>query len=366
MNQWGETSASVATGNQVVGANQGIQITGSLPLGVTKMRYYVKASGGGNVERVYETTSLPFTMSVEATLFLPVPTRNTAFLPDVDGPTFASASLFRWLNEALQEAARLCNGIPDISGFPTTAGRGLYEANGVWNKISHAWYDGWPVAMAGKGDAFYLNRIQSSFPYGAILQHLSDRLIIELMYQPDRTAAFTTLNGAISVTADTIPLVSSANFDASLSLARIGGVSGEIVAYSNISGNSLTGVIRGLSGTVAQAWANGAVVDELNFRFAGMRHFTNPNYIPGDSAKNLPVPPAWRTPLIEYVLNRSREGEQDSRESQRKMQAFAQMITSGAFSMTKIVMGPRQVGGYGEGHETRGGLGSMGGGVIVR
>jgi len=68
----------------------------------------------------------------------------------------------------------------------------------------------------------------------------------------------TTLSGNITNTATTIPLTSTSGFTTSGVIA----VDSEFITYSGISGSSLTGATRGVSGTVAVAHSSGAAVAE--------------------------------------------------------------------------------------------------------
>jgi len=70
------------------------------------------------------------------------------------------------------------------------------------------------------------------------------------------TSTASTLNGALSASATTIPLVSSSSF-ASNGTITIGS---EYINYTGKSGNSLTGVTRGVAGSTAAAYGTGLSV----------------------------------------------------------------------------------------------------------
>ena len=70
-------------------------------------------------------------------------------------------------------------------------------------------------------------------------------------------AAKTTLSATISATATSIPLTSAASFPASGGHIKI---DSEEISYATKSGNTLTGVIRGLTGTTAATHTSGAFV----------------------------------------------------------------------------------------------------------
>lgn len=77
-----------------------------------------------------------------------------------------------------------------------------------------------------------------------------------------KTTGNTTLNGALTAAATTIPVANAAGFNPNGGLAVINWVTGvvfgtmECISYAGVSGNSLTGCVRGLGGTSAQAHNN--------------------------------------------------------------------------------------------------------------
>ncbi|HEV2614608.1 MAG TPA: hypothetical protein VGV92_07865 [Gammaproteobacteria bacterium] len=73
-------------------------------------------------------------------------------------------------------------------------------------------------------------------------------------------SAATTLNGALSNSATSIALVNASGFTNSGTSAAI--VDNEVITYTGVSGNTLTGVIRGINGTAAVAHSSGANVQQ--------------------------------------------------------------------------------------------------------
>lgn len=75
------------------------------------------------------------------------------------------------------------------------------------------------------------------------------------MYEGINNSPITILDGALSASATTIPVVATAAFPTPPSLCTIGTDEGaELVLYTGISGSSLTGCTRGFNGTTARAW----------------------------------------------------------------------------------------------------------------
>lgn len=340
-NQWGETTASAAVTGLVVGVNQGIQVTApafATNPAATGRRVYFAQTGQPYVQ-FQASTFVPFTISSPGTPGTP-PTRNTSFYPDSDGPFLSAYTLYDWLNDGLTVAAYVCKGIPDIAGIQMVSGQGFYTMPGMWDKLEDVWYDGFPVALDARSGAFYRN-VLSGITFIAILQTNSDRQILELQPQPSRAGGASQLALPMAISDTTAALLSSATFGLPLGMAQIGT---EIVSYGRISAFSeLLGCSRGLGGTQQQAWIAGTAVTELNFRFGGLRLNQQVTYTPGMSGVTLQVPPAWKPALIDYIVGKFREGEQNPQsagESLKKFTAFLKDHSRG----TKQTAGPRQVG----------------------
>lgn len=358
-NRWGETLPSAIVTPPVVGANVGLQITGPTVLPVTGSgwrAYY--ALHGQPLTQFQSSPTIPFTISAPGAPGTP-PNRSTAFYPDSDGNRYSAYTLYRWLNEALETASMVTGGIPDTSGVNTIAQQGQYVLPGRWKKLWHCWYNGFPVAWAGSQDMFYRNKL-SGISWLALIQQNADQMVMELQPQPDRTGGQTTLAATLNPGDTIVQLTSAATFYLALGLAQIGN---EIIAYSGISGSNLTGISRGMGGTPQQVTQAGAAVSELNFRFNGLRIFDSPEFFPGMSTSGLAVPPGWKRPLIDYIVSKSREGEQSVQDAKEKLAEFTGLIKQ-SVKGNEQVAGPRQVGGStypGDAYPTSGGFG-----IIVR
>jgi hypothetical protein len=359
-NIWGETPPSAIVAGLNIGVNQGIQITAPLfntNPAATGCRVYFALPGQPYVQ-YQRSTVIPFTISSPGLPGTP-PTRNTSFYPDSDGPMVSAYTLYDWLNDGLTVAAHVAHGIPDMSGIQMVSGTGMYIFPGMWDKLENIWYDGFPVAFDARSGAFYRNTL-SGITFIGILQTNSDRQVMELQPQPSRSGGNTTLSASIGITDVTIPLAAIGNIGLPLGMAQIGD---EIVTYSSFNGGNLVGCVRGMGGTQQAAWAGGTAVKELNFRFGGLRLNQQVRYSPGDSMITLQVPPGWKPALVDYLVGKFREAEQNSQgagESLKKFTAFVKDYTRG----TKQTAGPRQVGNVtpaGDGYPSA----SSGGRIIV-
>lgn len=215
---------------------------------------------------------------------------------------------------------------------------------GIWDKLENCWYDGFPVAFDARGGAFYRN-VLSGITFICILQTNADRQIVELQPQPSRSGGNTTLSAPIGLTDTSIPLASIAQIGLALGMIQLGvPPNHEIISYGSLSGGSLRGCSRGLGGTQQQAWVAGTVVKELNFRFGGLRLNQQVQYAPGQALTSLQVPPGWSPALVDYLIGRFREAEQNPQGKGESIKAFTSFLKDYTRG-TKQTAGPRQVGG---------------------
>lgn len=324
-----------------------------VPSGIVKYRVYY---GIGSPTRYVEGASLPVAISAAGTAGS-IPTRSTAFDPDADGRHVSARAFYDWLNDALKLAARITGGIRDHTGIASVNGSPHYLTTGQWKRLTHGWFDGYQMEGPVNRSAFFYRTSQTgqSGAFAVTLQ--SDRMLIELYPQPNRTAGSTTLSGALSATGVTASAVSTADFVLTFGLAMIGT---EIVAYNGIASNQLAQLVRGLGGTKEQAWGVGTAVNELNVRFAGLRFHTQ-EYEPGDAATTLQVPVGWESLLHLYVLAMYREAEQEYPEAIRKRQEFEQEFIKWASSNDYPVS--TQIGGSTWADAPV--YGGLGGGVLI-
>ena len=365
---WGETTPSAEVGPITVDATHGIQITGTLPLGVTEVTLYIGLSAG-NENFVFSNATLPFVVNSIAGGYGDVPSvRNTAFMPDSDGRAISAFAVYRWINDGLEDGAAVCGGgLPDVSGVSSVSGQGIYTLTGNWWRADKAWYDGYPMSIAGTDTIFRKNLVTGNYAMSFVVSHVDERVIIEAWPQPSRTsgvvnvtpALTATTTGAIATTAGATPFVLPMGL-----VLLSDGTNSEIAYYSQIiSPTSLTLAVRGLGGTIARSFAAGTcTATELNIFFHGLR--IPPKYRLGQSAATLNTPPGWKSALDHYLLHRFKTAERDMQGAKSEYEQFKQIIQ--ASPMNKPVGGPRQIQvGGARGIETYPGLGSFFGGVIV-
>jgi hypothetical protein len=374
INAWGETLPSNEL-SVTVGAGQNafsvdfqtalgsIPINNRLYIGISSNGEASWLSFSGTTGTIQVTNINPLTSVGGTTVSGSPPTRSSAFLPDTDGRFASAGTWYRWLNSALNTAAYVCKGIPDTSGIQMIQQQGMYTMPGVWTKLDNMWFDGYPLAADARGGGFYRN-VLNGISFIIILQTNSDRQIIELQPQPNRTGGNTTLSVAAGITDSQLSLVSTASIALSLGMAQIGtGPNAEVVSYGTLGGPGMIGVARGLGGTQQQAWPIGTPVIELNFRFGGLRLNQQVQYQPGQSLISLQVPPGWKPALVDYILGKAREGERKGPEAKEYLQKFSSFLKDYVMG-TRQTAGPRQLGSVtpaGDGYPSA----SSGGRIIV-
>lgn len=310
-NAYGETTGVETTGI-IVGVNQGIQITSPLQPSATTIRAYLTLPGGaaGSEQQYIESTVSPFTISTPPPNAGVPPLLNKAFLPDTDGELISATAVFGWLNDGLKMISRMAGGLLDYAGMPSQINQPLYQlpSGSHWIEITSIWYDGYWMLGGDRGYFYRRNQVTSSILSSATISVINNNMVLEVYPQPARTAAATTLAGGGMLATDTVAmLTSTAGFLLPFGFWQ---ADTEIMAYGGISGNQLTGLIRGLGGSAAVAHNAGAPVQELNIFWNGKRQI-DPNFQPGQSASILPIPNGWDVLLAQYISGRAKNIEHD-------------------------------------------------------
>lgn len=365
-NPWGETLGAAEITGLVVGAGQGIQITSPLLPSATTIRAYLTSGAAGTELQFIESTVSPFNITTPLTASGAPPSRSTAWLPDTDGKMVSAFTVYRWLTQGLSRLARKVGGITDYTAIGSVVSQPMYVMNGQWQKINSMWYDGFDLTLANQRDYFRRNTIQSSVLASAAVSIAADRIILEVFYQPIRTAGATTLSVAMVTPSDiTATMTSIGGFQtfAPPMFVQFGtGPTAEIAAFSLLSGTTLKNLIRGVGGTTPQAWPQGTQVFELNMPILGKRLFSS-TYLPGNSLNVLPVPIGWETILPTFLLHKMREAEQERSEAQGLLKEFDDACMEFLRSNRQLA-GPQQV-KQSPVIETVPGFGSSLGGVVL-
>jgi hypothetical protein len=281
--------------------------------------YLTSANGAAGTEQQYvQSSTSPFTISTPPVNAGIPPTQSTAYLPDSDGNSFSAAALYGWLNDGLNKMSRNVGGILDYCGVPTSAGQPLYVCPGQWLQITDVWFSGYWVQGGRRLEFYRRNTVQTQILQAVTVSIMSDKQVIEVSYQPNRNAGVTTLTADLSATSTSSAIASSSVFLLPFGFAQIGT---EIVAYSTLGTGTMTGLIRGIGNSFAQAWPAGTTVTELSLFWCGKRLFTT-KFSPGNASQVLPVPSGWEEILPLYIRSMVKAAEQDDQASASLMQQF--------------------------------------------
>jgi hypothetical protein len=342
LNAYGETIAASETAGLTVGVNQGIQITSPLQPSANRIRAYLTLPNGaaGTEQQFIESATSPFTISTLLPNAGVPPQLNKAFLPDTDGGLISATAMFGWINDGLKILSRMAGGLLDYAGVPSVINQPLYTIEQTWIEITSIWYDGWWMKGGDRGQFFRRNTITSSILSSATISVYNNRMILEVYPQPSRTAAATTLANPMSATDTTATLTSTSGFVLPFGFVNI---DGETMAYGAISGNVLTGLVRGLGGSGAVLHLAATAVNELNLFWNGKRQI-DPAFLPGSSASVLPVPNGWDVLLAQYASGRAKNIEHDGQYWKQLNDDIKASIKDWART-EKGVMRRRQVGG---------------------
>lgn len=361
---WGETTPSVEYGPIVVDSTHSIQVTGSIPAGVGSVAIYFGVVPGGENNFVSFTTT-PFSLVSTGSIGTP-PIRNSAYLPDTSGRSITAAALYRWLNEGLDQASTICYGLPDFGAVGTVTGQPIYPVSGRWTKLSNAWWDGYPLFLGRQTDVFRRNIVTGTVGT-LVLYQKTNRFVVEVWPQPSRSAgtAFTTADIGRFDSIIPLNLGPAGRWTIGFGLASLSTPDDpnyEIVEFARNDSLQMTGVTRGMQGTVPFPWPVGTLVTELNLMWAGQRVPTG--YRLGQSTSTFYLPEGWADAMETYLLARFKKAEQQYQEATALQKEFTAKVQH--LMATRIIVGPRQISVYaGRGSETYPGLGSPFGGVIV-
>jgi hypothetical protein len=274
------------------------------------------------------------------------------------------------LNEGLHQASTICYGLPDFGAVATVTGQPIYPVEGRWTKVSNAWWDGYPLFLGRQTDVFRRNIVTGTVGTFVLYQK-TNRFVAEVWPQPSRSGGQIQTSADIGRFDTTIPIqlipgfMGSSNFVLGFGLCSLSTPDDpnyEIVEFARNNSLELTGVTRGMQGTVPFPWPAGTPVTELNLMWAGQR--VPRGYRLGDSTSTFYLPEGWEDAMETYLLARFKKAEQQFRESSDLVKEFTAKVQH--LMATRIIVGPRQIQVYaGRGTEVYPGLGSPFGGVIV-
>lgn len=347
-NAYGET---LPTGEKTTGVLSGVgQVQASInvaqtPIGATVMRaYFGFASGseGGFLEAPITpgvVTTITLQQIPQLSQGLP-PTRPTAFMPDSDGSFLSAGSIYSMFNRAQDQMVRIGGGFVDVTGIQSQVNQSMFRAPARFYQFVNAWFDGYPLAVVNR-QMMYLRNAAPGF--SGLLSYEEDGTqgTIQLWPQANRTGGVTTLASPMTITDSLFNATDATVFGLSLGIVQ---VDNEVMVYSSINANQVTGLTRGVGGTDPAAHTAGAPVTELNIRLSGRR--LGRVFNPGDAARDINLPPGWETPIPLHMLSQVRAMEQQDDVAGSLMKEFVAMAEKIAKDGKKGIR-PRQISPYG-------------------
>jgi hypothetical protein len=337
-----EASVTTTTSASTVTASMPVAQT---PFGASTMRaYYGFSSGaeGGFLEAPIvagTATQIILTAISQLAQGLP-PTRPTAFMPDTDGSFLSVGSIYSLFNRAQDAMVRIGGGFVDVTGIQSQNSQSMFRAPARFYQYVNAWFDGYPLAVVNR-QMMYLRNAAPGFSGLMSYEEDGTQGTIQLWPQTNRTGGTTTLAVAMGLTDSLMTVVDATQYGLSLGITQ---VDNEVVVYSAINGNQVTGLTRGVGGTTVATHAIGAPVTELNIRLSGRRLGTV--YTPGQSSYDLNLPPGWEIPISIHMLSQVRGMEQQDDLASGLMKEFVSMAEKIAKDGKKGIK-PRQISPYG-------------------
>lgn len=373
---WGETAATIEQAATNAAAFN-IVATVAVSYLATAARIYFSLVPGGEDQYVEvaiptPTNTVTITLSGSATVLQDFPpTISRAYCPDTDGNILSAALVYRWLNDGLKLIGQMTGGIKDITAIPSTQGTAQYPLVGQWRRIDNNFYDGYPVVAGTKQQVFRHSNV-TGLSGVTVVNTSSDRQIIELWPQPNRTSGQAILTAPAGITDSSISVMFGANgFVLGFGLILIGSYpptalvgpnSCELVYYSQLAGTTISALTRGLGGTQPQAWPTTTPVYECNVYMTGLR--MPQLYQKGQSNFVYTCPPAFEDAIRSYLTHRFKLAEQDGSGAKEEFDRMTKICAD--IKGMQTPNGPRQVSiGGGGGVEIASGLGSPFGGVII-
>lgn len=237
--------------------------------------------------------------------------------PSTDGGLFRAQSLYRWLNDGVKALVSKTDWVvEDWTAVSLTNHIPHYDLNSAWQSLDEVFLNGWRLGRAAEGYLMWPQKVETAQAVCYALHNVTDHWNLRFFPAPNITDPATTLTGSLTDAATTLTVGSATGFLPYGFLL----VDSELVQYYNVSGTTLTGVLRGIGGTTAVAHANNAPVTHCAGWIKGMR---TPREIAA-ATDLVEVPSSFQYPLQLYVLARCRQSENEFSEASSLMQQFQQ------------------------------------------
>jgi len=238
----------------------------------------------------------------------PVYTAQGVPQPDQDGKFLRAQTLYRWLNNAVRRLTRRCNWtVEDFFALPVRQAVNTYALDARWQQTADCWVSQWPCFFVDEALTIFPSYAQSKQPYAFSWHKRAGLLEVGLWPAPDFRDPVTTLAAVMAQDATTLTVDDATGF---LSFGWVQ-VERELIEYKQLTGNVLSALRRGASGSTILAHDATAPVQHCSLWVKGIR---TPNPV-SVSTDKLEVPIPFVQVLEEYLLADVREAEQDHAEA---------------------------------------------------
>jgi hypothetical protein len=250
---------------------------------------------------------------------VPDPTYDSAGnpLPSTDGGLFRAQTLYRFLNDGVKALATKTNWvIEDWTAVPLTQHLPTYDVDSRWQAFDEVFVKGWRLGLATEGYLMWPQKVESGQSLVYALHNTTDHWNLRLFPAPNYTDTVTTLVGALTATSTSLDVVDVTGF---LPYGFVQ-VESELIQYYNLTGTTLSGLVRGVGATAAAAHSDTTPVTHCSGWFKGKR---TPKEIV-TATDLLEIPLSFQYPLQLFVLSRCAQAQNDDASASALMQQFAQ------------------------------------------
>lgn len=240
-------------------------------------------------------------------------------LPSADGNLLRSQTLVRWISDAVKIVNQHIGWlIDDWTAWPKVQALNAYQLNRAFLVVTDAFADQYQLQPVPEGATMFPSTPQQSQPFWYGVHSRGDGLQLFLWPTEAASDPVTTLSSPIGSTDGSLQVASVTNF---LSYGFLQ-IENELIGYQSITGTTLSGVTRGVGGTIPATHAAAVSVIHCALWAKGKR---TPNDVTAYNSI-IELPSAFIYPIELYVLAKARQAENEFAESGRLMKSFHEEI----------------------------------------
>jgi hypothetical protein len=237
--------------------------------------------------------------------------------PSADGGLFRAQTLYRFLNDGVKALAARTNWVvEDWTAVAVAQHLPTYDINAQWQAFDEVFVKGWRLGLATEGYLLWPQVVESGQSLVYALHNTTDHWNLRFFPAPNYTDAATTLVGGVTATSTSLVVADATGF---LPYGFVQ-LESELIQYYNLTGTTLSGLVRGVGATSAAAHVDLTAITHCSGWIKGKR---TPREIT-IATDLVEVPLAFQYPLQLYVLSRCAQAQNDDAGAQSLMQQFMQ------------------------------------------